>query len=536
MLNPDEKESFTIERDVNVIPIFDNKEHLRQVVRIYGKHAFNSIVINDEMLEFIIANFINRSFFDESGKMYATIPNGVGLNQDQNAQRDLQIQSLALFFDLYVTNFTDNNIVVRPIDDAKGQGSYGVLLPYYKDGIQVPKKLIKFLTNTDNVTGTKTIHFTQNVNNKELYLWMIEFCTFVIIMGIFIYMDCNLVINDADRNTCIMNKYQNVFQRANKAKNYFLSYCSFLAVIDRPFIQHIPMSDPKTFVIGYVVEQYENTLTKKINDGLIRDEDSRDVFSLFIQVCVILRKINDLGKFGITISHRDMSNNNIMYTINPMSKNKFRIKLIDFGFMCCNIKFKDNTTFVIGDHPFANRYGLNKCDKPHLDIILFLVWCMRYSAVVINFLERISGVKLMERLVSVVTFDDPQNMDYLNEKDDGDYTYSPWDYSAMVDVAIKNKIANGMLSPENTLTHNKINELFNRVFDIINDIASTVDQQYKPEIVDNGDIKMFDIHGYKNPARVRYNMGKFYQLYNQNKLRYLKLSRKHLMNQPQMRP
>lgn len=516
----EEKGEFTLPE-----PIFDNKDHLKQVIRIYGKHVFNAITISNNMLEFIIANFIDDAFFDESGRILGLLPDEHKLNPQEIIQRETQIVVMMTFFELFINNFTDNDIVLPTVNvgpegpgESKdfGEGTYGVLKAYVKDGVVIPNKLVKFLV--PNTPGHGQFHITKNMTDSNNYLWMIEFCTFVTVMAILIYIDCNLIVDGADRNQCIMKNYDNVFERANGAKNYFLNYCSFLAEIDKPFIKKIPGSERDDYVMGYVVEQYEATFTQKIEnmDPPGSNKDISDGINMFVQTCEILKKINDLLNLGIIISHRDLSMNNIMYTKNPLNENKLKVKIIDFGFLCCNIKFKDNTSCIVGGHSLENDNDLDKCNKSHIDLVFFIVWCVRYGNTLFTHIERITGVQILETLISIITLDLPSLRELL-------YTKNPWDYSAMMDEIINSEIEKRRIPHSMKLTTFRINEMVIELFQLIENTVTQIKEYDNIEIekTDVGDVFMFDITGQSNDVHVK--TSRFFEIYNQNKKAYLGL-------------
>src|SRR5438309_9650431 len=57
----------SLETKIDMVPILDNKEHLKQIVLFFGPHVFkkdtfNKTIIPLKILNFIIENFIDRSF------------------------------------------------------------------------------------------------------------------------------------------------------------------------------------------------------------------------------------------------------------------------------------------------------------------------------------------------------------------------------------------------------------------------------------------------------------------------------------------
>ena len=72
----------------------------------------------------------------------------------------------------------------------KGEGQYGAVYEYYDANTKkiVPKKIVKYIKVKD--TG---FYIAIDDDSIERYKWMIEFCLFVIVMSILMYVDCLLI-------------------------------------------------------------------------------------------------------------------------------------------------------------------------------------------------------------------------------------------------------------------------------------------------------------------------------------------------------
>ena len=133
-------------------------------------------------------------------------------------------------------------------------------------------------------------------------------------------------------------------------------------------------------MIGYIVEAYEDNISN-MYENIRNKQNVIDAFNATYQIFEIMGKMNNLANLGIVVSHRDMTATNIMYLPDPNLKNKFKIRLIDFGFMCSDIKFKDGTSVVIGYHPSnPEDVNLHLCNNQLFDIVLFISWCIRYNS------------------------------------------------------------------------------------------------------------------------------------------------------------
>lgn len=473
--------------------MFDNFDHFKQVVMTYGKHAFSEIEINEKMLSFIVQNFIESRFLSNDGRILGMISEYEReykyLNMDAKAKRKKQRETLDAFFVLFIDNFSDDTISIPSShDEPFASGTYGALFPYIAQG-----KLTKYVSSIDEKNGGRDYNIIISLHEALYYSFMIEFCTFVIVMAIFIFVDCNLTIDD-NSGVCSKKQYRTKTD----------SYCSFFAVIDRPFIKlktYVKGNIP-VYVMGYVMDEYDFTLQKKL--ATVTNEDLPICLNLFEQTIHIIQKLFDLSKIGITISHRDITSVNVM-----CSKNEdgvYQIRLIDFGFLCANIKFKDGNTSVIGDHPYGNDYDLAACDKKYIDIILFLVTCIRDHPKFLNLIETetLTHIKAKYILKAIVAFNRQKLFDSVTAVDQNaqQYVIDDWTYAASIGEAV-------------SITDNDVVDIFNKVHKLLNDIYSNLPPTMKvirPYYEDVKSIKPVDVSD------------KFTKLYQENKNAYLHLS------------
>ena len=232
----------------------------------------------------------------------------------------------------------------------------------------------------------------------------------------------------------ISNTVQNTFNKQNPTETeYFLNYCSFMAKIDAPFIN--TTITPGEYVVGYIVEAYDETMTKlyysvgpNINQKFI------DAFNLTYQIFEILNKMYQLKKIGIIISHRDTTTNNIMYTKDLREKNRFKIRLIDFGFLCERIICKNGDTISLGYHTSNVKKDLYKCNNSSIDLVSFIVFCIRYTPQLFNVIKRITGIDAITRLENIITSKSIKDT-ILSKKTEkckrrNRSGYGPWQYSS----------------------------------------------------------------------------------------------------------
>ena len=465
------------DQSLSIHPIIDNVNHLKKIVMLHGKSVFKSKTVHDEILLFIIENFIEKPFLYNGKVIGSTQESDIGQYDDDPMYRVIwkrQREQIMKFWDLFVKHFS-NGAIRDPTDKADtimGEGTYGTLLPYYNHSVENKSKLIKYMTPSQG-----NYHMNMNTHIEANYSWFVEFCTFVVVMAILIYIDCNFVINESKRGLCVTKRYQNIFEvphidsalDISDTTEQFLSYYSFMAKIDVPFVNQTTTNDE--YVLGYIVEAYQNTIY-----DLYRSLDSDkqkfiDAFNLTYQIFEIINKMNHLTSLGIVVSHRDITAKNIMYSQDPLKRNRFKLRLIDFGFMCSSIRFKDGKSVVIGYHPFESRNDLYLCNKPFLDIVLFISWCLRYNQELFKNIKSYTGINAMKRFYDIITLNNSDIAKIFEQKNKKqEWELSVWDYSAALDKIVEKLIEDKKISPDNRLDTKRIEKIFIDVFAIMDEI------------------------------------------------------------------
>lgn len=512
-------------------PIIDNMEDLKQIVMVYGKNVFKSKPVDDEILSFIVTNFVEKPFL-YNGKVVATMSDHMVVithGAEGKKEKIRQQNQFTEFWSLYVKHFLpkDSELSIRdPTGKGErviGEGTYGALLPYYDiSGKKDTSKLIKYITADKGVFRVNMKNHTENN-----YAWFVEFCSFIVIMAILIYIDCNLVIDSEKRTQCIKSRYQNTFNpdtvdnlvNVTDTTEHFLSYYSFMAKIDAPFVSETTAKD--VYVLGYVVEAYDNTLFNMYSN-IKSKQDFVDAFNLTYQIFEIMRKMTYLSNLGITISHRDITTKNIMYTKDPFNKNRFKIRLIDFGFLCSSIRFKDGNSAIVGYHPFEERDDLNKCNKRFLDIVLFIAWCLRYNN------QIFSRLGISVKMEDIITLGNAYVHEYYDEtNDEGDWVHSVWDYSAALDGIVEKLIRKGKADDSHRLDDKRVAKMYEDVFKVMNYAKANLDNNNVytsttgTEDTDYGKVSLFDIADIRDEG----GLSKFYDMYEKNKAAYLDLTK-----------
>lgn len=377
--------------------LFQNIDHLVKVIYNHGKYVFCDITIMDDMLYFIVKNFVKRRH-----------------NVKDNATNDSLINE---FIFLYEANFGNRKISI-PDKSMRliGSGSYGIVYAHNDDD-----KLIKYAT-----AGERKVLLDSKDNKSIFSAIMTEFCTFVITMSTILFYDCeNIKINghSVSSNKNMTFEEKNIF-----VKKYQDSYSSFFAELCKPFINTI--SETKNgkridkFIVGYIMIRYDDTLRKVFE--MTTQNNISESYHLFVKAVNVFELLYLLNDHGILFSHRDNTTNNIMYTVQDGNK---KIKLIDFGFMCINIKFNDGSnSAIIGSHTYGSKYDLDKCNKKYIDIILFLSWIVTAEKNFLTILDVVTKNKwdIKTSLCKIMSLNNDHIFKTSAKSND------PWSFSASV--------------------------------------------------------------------------------------------------------
>jgi hypothetical protein len=141
--------------------MFKNLDEIIKVIHTYSKNVFENKEINNDMLEFIINNFVKKEYTYDRHK----------ITNDIN-----------IFINLFKNNFTKTlNIDDYDYNNKLDDGSYGVIFNYGK------YRVIKIIQNEKK-------YIKLNINNSVcvyqcIYPWMYEFCSYTVVMSILNYID-----------------------------------------------------------------------------------------------------------------------------------------------------------------------------------------------------------------------------------------------------------------------------------------------------------------------------------------------------------
>jgi hypothetical protein len=540
-------------KDIVIGPLIDSISHLKEIVMMYGKKVFTSTIktINNDMLEFICDNFITSTFL-YNGKNIGYIDKSI---IDREKSKDPLLESsynhqrntIERFWILFQANFFDD-MIRDPLQNARaekkiGEGTYGIILPYIDPNTRAidKTKLIKYIKSNNSV------HINVSSHPREFYVWFIEFCTFIIIMALLMYVDCHMIVDESQRMQCIESRYKNHFTNPDNGKEeYFLSYYSFMAKLNIPFCNKT--SKPNVFVLGYVIEAYDQTMYSLYDTFNSSSKQLYNAVNLTSQIFDILQKLSYLNKFGIIISHRDISTNNIMYSKDSMKKNLYKICLIDFGFLCTNIKCKDGTVFSIGYHYNAAKNDMDKCNKSYLDLLIFISYCLRFHTSFFSTIKQycnFDAYSAFEKIVILNSGYMNNNFNALKESAD-DFLINIWQYTTEFEVLLQDRNnhiigLNKQIDLENTRKNQKIphhdkiiindkliTNMFNDAKKILDKIKEILLKKMKPLADEKNPLEDTDYGTYGLLFNISDNASKgelerFYSLYQTNKSDYIKL-------------
>ena len=336
-------------------------------------------------------------------------------------------------------------------------------------------------------SGTKNNEnflFSNDEADKAGIMYMIEICTYIIVMSIIKYIDCTMIIDSKIRKLCIDNRYQNEFDD-NK---YFLNYSSFMYKIIKPYIKKI---DKEAYLLGYYMSKYDITLAKFLEES----NSSIENIQLLEVIFTIIRKIYNLSKIGIIISHRNLLLSNIM--LKKTNKDNYDIHIIDLNFLCININFKDSkTNKTFGYHVNNIKNDLKLCNKKFIDVLFLLKSIIRTPNI----------------------FKDIKKIYDINNK---------------LETIIKKNINIDEKDFDSNIENNNFNEeLFDNIFKIFNEakeeilknVKSSEDdessEEAKKEIMDDIGYGNIELHNLENEINIK----KYIAEYIANKKIYLQLS------------
>ncbi len=338
--------------------IIKNKVHLEKIIREYGKFAFADVLINDDMINFIVKEFVIGDY-----------------DTYRNNKKDELVKTFMKHFKQFRYNVCD--IENKPV---LGNGTYGKVCEYD------PTKIIKIFRYDEKE------EFTDSMLEDPDVLWvlvrptMLEFVDYVIRMALLRFIDCT--ISD-DQNVIDYCNKSDISKMNEAVSTYFniLSLSSTMGVISRPFYKFTEsmMNGNKT-TFGYIMVKYEITFNKVFDT-----RSDFDCAKILYRIVDTLERLASTEDIGIILSHRDFKPDNIMLTkqINQVDNTSLElIKFIDFGFMCTFVDFEDGGSWKIGFHPFAdNDPRLNQCTDPDHDIVFLIAYLIKYYPRFLNSLN-----------------------------------------------------------------------------------------------------------------------------------------------------
>jgi len=530
-----EKIKLTLEKekkDPNVHPIINNSEHLKLIVNEFGRYVFTNILVPNDVLAFINKTFIDNSFFYKGNELLGDKKENETktFTYEEQTYYNNQRQTLLQFWNLFINNFT-NDTVKDPIEFPGGipietTGGFGMVRPYYKiDGKSKPEqkiegKIVKYITPGGADSGT----FYIDINDYESdhYLWMVEFCSFVVVMSILMYIDCILLKNNKSKQICISEKFRNFFDSFNisdviekiKEKKWFLGYYSFMAKIDAPFVTTTTITKDnkkpknkkvgdKTYFVGYIATKYDNTLYNLCSTTTNNKQTVIDAFSLIYQTIEIIKKFSYLYNLGIFFSHRDLTFKNIMYTTDLKTSKKY-VKIIDFGFICSNILYEQENGVALGI--YTPKYKeLFSCKQRYHDIMTFLVSCIQNHHTFLKTIQTETQIDIESELKKIVGMNNNIVISKIYDKN--------FDYVDNLATYIE----------ENKLEQfdekgYKLNKLFDDVFKIMDRVKNKLQGVYT---IDYDDTNEYNIADTKKDG----DLNTFYNMYKKFKNSYIKLSK-----------
>jgi hypothetical protein len=450
--------------------LFENENELANVVRYFGKNVFSEKELSDDMLNFIINNFLSEK------------TNGLPIIDDLALKSQNMIDIFKNFWNIAQKEFITDDITLKSLNSKISKGSFGEVYLFGND-------IIKIIKNQKNKSSVFNVDLANgNFYNEDIFLWMIELCVYVIIMSILRFVDCNTIVDESIRNKCISNRYLNQYD-----KDTFIGISDIFSKIYRPVILKINPAYPNYYSFGYHMEKYDETYC-----GFVNKSDPINVLKSLYQAIDLFEKINMLGDLGITILHRDVHCNNIM-VIND--GNDFKIRLIDFGFLCGNIMFKSNQYISFGRDSLGTQENKSYlCKNRYNDIIMLIMSFLKYSDGLFKKLNNLGEI-LKEKFLNIIK--DKNTYSDIDNKND---PYYEWNYARKV-------------------THpNRTNPFGNDIYQKLKDVVTAIIKEIDK---DTDDKKISDtIHSINHGSNVKTNdisSNDFLKLYIKSKMDYIKI-------------
>ena len=187
-------------------------------------------------------------------------------------------------------------------------------------------------------------------------------------------------------------------------------------------IYYVSLSTSKIF--GDIISERKEVTFDDFLTSNLKNVRTLDKYYLILTISIELANIINFYQNKCNFVHGDLKANNFMvYFDKNDKKNKWKIKLIDFGFSGLNIKFNNKIYYITNPDSYhsPDMYNvniLNDKSKRILDLLFYTLY------ILINSSMLYINISIVNRLVKILNIDNFNNIQkYYNNKLDTKYIY-----------------------------------------------------------------------------------------------------------------
>ena len=187
-------------------------------------------------------------------------------------------------------------------------------------------------------------------------------------------------------------------------------------------IYYVSLSTSKIF--GDIISERKEVTFDDFLTSNLKNVRTLDKYYLILTISIELANIINFYQNKCNFVHGDLKANNFMvYFDKNDKKNKWKIKLIDFGFSGLNIKFNNKIYYITNPDSYhsPNMYNVNIMydkSKQILDLLFYTLY------ILINSSMLYINNSIVNRLVKILDIDNFNNIQkYYNNKLDTKYIY-----------------------------------------------------------------------------------------------------------------
>jgi hypothetical protein len=361
--------------------LFRDKKELIDSLYYYRNNIFSDATISEKMMDLFVKNYVETV-------------DVMSLDRPKDQINNFMLSFMQIFLDDYLVDTEDiTNYTIY------AKGSYGTvfLSSDEQSVVKVSRSTItKKISHCDKCNNIRPLEYcTKTMCGRRLYDFIIDFFNYIV---------WKTVILAVNNRAPIYGKIIN---------NYFFD-------IQIPFMMIVLKSDWKQvhqnhhsaesstvessdqynytcccdgddgfhFYIGYMMKKYNTSFGNLLGDKQLKKIVAKKII---VDTIYMICDFVSLEYFGIIMSHRDLTPNNIMIDQGDL------LHFIDLGFSLIQINFIDQDKWIFGS--FFDKSFAKIIDRSY-DIILFLLYLVVYEK---DILEKCNYYNYF---ASLICFDD----------------------------------------------------------------------------------------------------------------------------------